>query len=526
MASIDLKEELNCSVCLGIYADPIMLSCGHNFCKICIERVFEECDVYTCPECRASFLERPILHKNLKLRNIVERLKSAESDRDEAGILCTYCESHVPAAKTCLHCDASLCINHLRRHSQSAEHVLTAPTTAMGNRKCLVHKKILEYYCTEDDTCICVACCLAGEHKGHQIELINEAFQKKKEELTNILEKLYLKGEEAKTRICYIQEHEKEVDEKVDGITDRVTALFRDIRENLQVLENQVLCEIIRQKKKISLSVSDLIQQLEKKRDELSTVMLPIKKMCAITDPVTFLREKLENNDICLLNSDGDSDVNVAGHLDEAPVSLILHIGLLNFADTVMDLKAMRLFHVLETSDIVLDVQTASNNIVISRDLKSASYTATDQRRPDLPERFKTSQVLSKCSFSTGQHFWEVDVSKAKEWIVGVACQSIERKIVGNESFMGYNDKSWGLYFQNHIGASHNNIQTHIDIAAPMQSVGIYLNYEAGQLSFYQMSFPLRHLHTFNATFTEPLYPAFFLFEECSIRVKKYNDIL
>ncbi|CAH2307809.1 tyrosine- phosphatase non-receptor type substrate 1-like [Pelobates cultripes] len=76
MASADLTEELNCSVCLSIYMDPVMLNCGHNFCRVCIRNVLDAQEgdrVYTCPECRAEFEERPVLQRNLKLRGALEQ---------------------------------------------------------------------------------------------------------------------------------------------------------------------------------------------------------------------------------------------------------------------------------------------------------------------------------------------------------------------------------------------------------------------------------------------------------------------
>ncbi|OCT64316.1 E3 ubiquitin/ISG15 ligase TRIM25 [Xenopus laevis] len=516
MESVDLREELNCPICLGTYTDPVMLSCGHNFCQACIGRAFDQSEMYRCPECRAFFAERPVLQRNLKLCSIVERFLAAQSAPEE-DVLCTYCESDVPAAKTCLHCDASLCSNHLRRHSKSEEHILTKPTTSLENRRCSIHKKVLEYYCRNDDSCICVSCCLAGEHSGHQKEALNVAFGKKKGDLKHILEGLYSEREETKNRVQSLQQHRKETDDKATCITERITALFRDIREQMEDLEMRVRSEINRQKMKVSLQVSEQIGQLEIKEAELTNKISHMEELCAITDPLILLRNQ-QDNDAWHPLSTGASKMNHVGHIDDAPISVVLHVGLKHFADVLLDLKATRLFHALETSAIVLDLKTASNNIAVSKDLKSACSTSIHQLRPDGPERFESSQVLGSYSFTSGQHYWEVDVSEAKEWIVGVVCQSMERKIIGNESFLGYNDKSWALYFQDHIGASHNNLQELVTSSIPVQSIGVYLNYEAGLLSFYQL-YPVRHLHSFTTTFTEPLYPAFFLFEDCCIRV-------
>ncbi|XP_068129943.1 ficolin-1-A-like isoform X2 [Hyperolius riggenbachi] len=89
MASASLKEELECSICRDIYKDPITLLCGHNFCRLCAIQHFdsqEELWMYNCPECRAEFLERPVLQKNLKLCNIVENFTSFQWNQPEAEV--------------------------------------------------------------------------------------------------------------------------------------------------------------------------------------------------------------------------------------------------------------------------------------------------------------------------------------------------------------------------------------------------------------------------------------------------------
>ncbi|XP_077330230.1 E3 ubiquitin/ISG15 ligase TRIM25-like [Lithobates pipiens] len=146
MASGDLRAELECSVCLNIYTDPVMLRCGHNFCRVCIDGVVETqrgSGGYSCPECREKFPDRPALQKNMKLRNIAETFLSPQQNQEESVVFCTYCvDSPVPAVRSCLLCEVSLCDKHLRVHKKSPEHVLCDPTFSMESRKCSVHKEI------------------------------------------------------------------------------------------------------------------------------------------------------------------------------------------------------------------------------------------------------------------------------------------------------------------------------------------------------------------------------------------------
>ncbi|XP_063289015.1 E3 ubiquitin-protein ligase TRIM39-like [Pelobates fuscus] len=524
MASADLRDELTCSICTDIYTDPVTLPCGHSYCRVCITRTWDnqEDREYSCPECRRRFRVRPNLQGALRLRNIVESFLSIHPEQEEVGISCTYCiHSSVPAAKTCLLCEASLCEAHLRVHSQSAEHVLTEPTTSLGNRKCSVHKEILKYYCSEDAACICASCRVDGEHRGHQVETLNEASEKKKEKLRNILQKLTLKREEAEKRVQNLQELRREVSEKAAGVTEEVTALIRGIMEQLEALEKRVLSEISRQEEHVLLRFSDPIRQLEIKKEDLSRKMGHIEELCNMTDPLTVLQgRESDSADYCNTeegdNEDrerDDNEVRAVGDLDVGLISGTLHSGL---AGIVTRIK--RQCHGVNTaSDMLLGVNTAANNVTVSGDMKTVSWSGIKQRRPVTPERFESNQVLSSRSFSSGRHYWEVERSESGGWMVGMAYRSIDRK--GRQSEIGNNNKSWCLerWDNNQYNVIHNSKVILLPHRPPSsRRLRIFLDYEAGRLSFYELCDPIRHLHTFTATFTEPLHAIFAVYGDNS----------
>ncbi|XP_075434159.1 LOW QUALITY PROTEIN: E3 ubiquitin/ISG15 ligase TRIM25-like [Ascaphus truei] len=526
MASADLREELTCPICLSIYTQPVTLRCGHNFCQGCIESVLDSQGAsgpYTCPQCGKRFRERPAVQRNPTLCNRVERFLSTQPEQEEAVIFCTYCDSCVPAAKTCLHCEVSMCEKHLKKHNKAVEHVLTEPTTSLKNRKCPVHKKLLEYYCTEDAACICVSCWVFGEHKGHQVEPLNEASEKKKVKLRHVLEKLTSVREETEKRAQSLQEQRREVQDKAAGVTDRVTALIRYIREQLEVLEKRVLSEITRWEEQVSLPVSDLIQQLEIKKDELSRKILHIEELCNITDPLTVLQGLESGNaDFCDAEEGGNEDIEREGNKVPAVGDLyevMIPLTLQRLADIVTDLIAKSGIYVQEASGILLGLNTAANDVSVSGDLKTAFWSQTDQLRPDTPERFRDYQVLSTRSFSSGQHYWEVEISESGYRWVGISYPSIERKV--RQSLIGRNKKSWGLrMWDNNHTVIHDSIYTRIYPESPLQRLRIYLDYEAGWLSFYQLCDPIRHLHTVTATFTAPHHSAFWVCDNGWVRIR------
>ncbi|XP_072259094.1 tripartite motif-containing protein 14-like [Pyxicephalus adspersus] len=173
-------------------------------------------------------------------------------------------------------------------------------------------------------------------------------------------------------------------------------------------------------------------------------------------------------------------------------------------------------FYIQGAEDISLDVSTANNNLFISEDRKSASRTDIDQNRPDTPQRFQyCSQVLSSQSFSSGRHYWDVDVGGSGGWIVGMCYPSIERR-GWPQSWIGNNKKSWGLDRSgNQYSVRHDNNKIFLPADISSNRVRIYLDYEAGQIAFYDLCDPIRPLHTFTASFTEPLHAGLYVCGGC-----------
>ncbi|KAM4795138.1 E3 ubiquitin/ISG15 ligase TRIM25-like [Rhinophrynus dorsalis] len=513
MASAGLNDELTCSICLSIYTDPVMLSCGHNFCDLCISSSLDSqqiSGIYTCPECRAEFSCRPPLQMNLKLRNIVKHYLSTETRSEKVEVFCTYCVgSPVLAVKTCLHCEASVCNVHLSTHSKSEKHILTDPTVSMEDKKCSIHNEPLQYFCFQDCSTICMTCAQDAKHKGHRMELLNEAFEKKKFQLSDFLNKLILKTTDNDKHLYSLQESKKRVQGIATNIKEKIAALFGDIRGELLALENRAFNEVTRQEEQVLSPLSHMAQKLEKESEDMHKRMLGIKELCSITDPATLLRQQVISTD---LEKHNFWRVNNNEDLDEVMILVTLQRVLSRLPCTIHDLKAKRGFNLTDDLDMILNVNTACNNIALSHNLKHASHCDIQKFRPHHPERFMTQQVLSTRKYSSGQHYWEVKASNTGEWSIGVTYNSVWRKYKGNTSFIGKNNKSWCLNWSNdeELTAEHDDEEEYL---FPFSSAhfAIYLDYEGGLLSFYELSEPIRHLHTFTAIFTEPLHAAFYL---------------
>ncbi|XP_018430956.1 PREDICTED: E3 ubiquitin/ISG15 ligase TRIM25-like [Nanorana parkeri] len=394
MAFSDARKELDCSICLNIYTDPVTLKCGHNFCCCCIERVLDtqgRSGLYCCPQCREEFQERPELLRNITLRNIVKSFRPTEPEQKEMEILCTNCiHSPVPAVKSCLMCEASLCDNHLKVHSKSPQHVLCDLTNPQEGRKCSIHMKILEYYCSEDSACLCGSCRLLEDHQEHQVETLEEASEKRKENLTNALQKLVKEREEMEQSIESLKKYKRKEQDSAAGVTKRVTTLVRDIKRQLDTMERKILNKISRQAEKDSFPASDLIQQLEIKKDELSRKMRHIEEICNMTEPLSVLQES-DTGDLYDIEDGDNKDkerrdklLHGGRDLDVAEISHTLYTGL---SDIIKGVYGGN--YILKPADILLDVKTAHNYLHISDDRKTARRVERNQNRPNTPHRFQ-----------------------------------------------------------------------------------------------------------------------------------------
>ncbi|XP_069619302.1 E3 ubiquitin/ISG15 ligase TRIM25-like [Ranitomeya imitator] len=516
MASANLREELDCSTCLSPYTDPVMLRCGHNFCRFCIGHVLDtqdESGVYSCPDCREEFQERPALMRNIALRKVTEKFLFTPPHM-ENGVFCTYCvDSPVPAVRSCLHCEASLCDKHLSVHSKSPEHVLCDPSTSLEKRKCSVHKKILEYYCTEDAACICVYCSVE-EHREHRVELLNEASEKKKRKLRNVLQKCITKINDTEEKGQSLEEQRTKAQEQAVEKAERVTYLCTNIRRQVDDLEEKVLSEISRQEMEELLSLFILIQKLKRKKDELSRKMRHIEELCNMTDPLTVLQEP-DTGDLCDPEEEG-GDEDTGGHDkqphdgDDVDVSVISY-SLHKLCDVISGIRSG--IYVVIPADILLDESTAGNNLRISDDLKTATWTEEKQKRPETAERFKEYQVMGMEVLTSGRHYWDVKISRSGRWSVGMCYPTITRR--GGQSVLGYNKKSWCLwrYNNNQYSVIHNSKVILLPHKISSDRVRICLDYDLGQLSFYELCDPIRHLHTFITAFSEPLRAALHVYK-------------
>uniref|UniRef100_A0A8C0ITS3 RING-type E3 ubiquitin transferase n=1 Tax=Chelonoidis abingdonii TaxID=106734 RepID=A0A8C0ITS3_CHEAB len=125
-----LQDEASCPICLEYFQDPVIIDCGHNFCRACISLYWEGPDTeVSCPQCRETAQQRN-LRPNRQLANVVEIAKRLS---------------------------------------------FQAGAGSEGENVCDEHQEPLKLFCEEDQTLICVVCDRSRTHRAHTVVPIEEA---------------------------------------------------------------------------------------------------------------------------------------------------------------------------------------------------------------------------------------------------------------------------------------------------------------------------------------------------------------
>ncbi|XP_073516803.1 E3 ubiquitin/ISG15 ligase TRIM25-like [Phyllobates terribilis] len=506
MAAMTLDYELTCSICLDIYTSPVMLDCGHNFCRGCLERLIErqmDDKNNSCPKCRRICSADVLSRVNFNLGNIAEYYKSVKGCHSPEEVPCTYCLLFPSTAvRTCLHCEASFCHKHLELHSKSKEHILVDPATSIRSRKCHIHNEMFKYYCVNDQACICPSCCFS-EHKDHDVGPLEEAVQHEKDRLKTVLRGLKAECASCKEMEGVLRSVFKSKEENLAQVKRDLEALHNELSELILEAHVDVVKEVCRHLREVAKQICGEIVSVRKRAAEMS---LEVDQASSSTmDLFCVLQDPTSSTDV------GNRAASARHFFDRLLISLLLQKCIKSVSDSLPLFLSSKLFHFQYKVDLLLKAETASNYLSLSPDLRGLSYTMEKRYRETTPNQFKSSQVLSVESFASGRHFWEVKTSKFGVKAVGVAYPTMERS--GLKAFLGYNEKSWCLIW------SHNRIEVYHDSDCTLiesddgavRGVGVFLDYEAGQLSFYRLCSKVTRLHTISATFTEPLHAAFYV---------------
>ncbi|XP_034072219.1 tripartite motif-containing protein 16-like [Gymnodraco acuticeps] len=544
------RAHFCCSICLDLLKDPVTFSCGHNYCMVCITDHLDTQDdgmIYTCPQCRQKFMQRPALVKNNMLAFVVGELMKIEtptppppspddhsSDQTE-HVACDFCEEK--AIKSCLQCMVSYCVEHLRPHFEVAplqKHKLVEASAQLQENICPRHQEVMKLFCRTDQQCICYLCS-KDTHKGHnKVSTAAERVEKQRElqvTLQNIRKTIQDKQKDAK----WFQQEEDTINRCAEAALRNNENTYKELMHIIEKSVAEVKEKVtsrqeteVRWYKKVREKLEQDVAELKRKDEEL-------KKFSHTEDHTGFL---IKYPTLVSLSESTDPPPvkahrvgyfeKVSMALSEAKVNLHAIVGE-EYAKVSMTVTGVIASNTKEepitradflhyVCQVTLDPNTANTHLKISGNEKMVTFVSDEQKYPLHPERFVYSwQLLSKDSLD-GRSYWEVELSGTAAF-VAVAYKDISRLGGFTESMFGYNDKSWALdCYKNTCTFRHDNVRTRIP-GMWSSRVGVYLDPDAGVLSFYSVSETRTLVHRVQTKFTQPLYAGLWLSDGVSAEV-------
>ncbi|XP_049930769.1 E3 ubiquitin-protein ligase TRIM39-like [Epinephelus moara] len=516
------EEQFLCCICLDVFTNPVTIPCGHNFCKNCITQHWNvnssQCQ---CPMCKKHFKTRPELPVNTFISEMAAEFRQSagkKSSRDSevqvakpGEIPCDICTgTKLKAVKTCLTCFASYCGVHLDPHMTAdplKRHSLTDPVENMEARVCTKHKKTLELFCKTDQMCVCSHCTVT-EHMAHNIASLKDEYEAKKAELEQAEAEIQQMIQERKLKIQKIERlrmHSKEDAEReiADGVR-----IFTILMQTAERDLNELIEKIEERQKTAEEQADGFIKELEQEISALMKKTADMQQLSRTQDHLHLLQSFASmNTALCTKNW---AEVSFRQPSYEGIVlKAVTELEETFSREKQQLLHQARLKRVQHYAvDVILEHHTANPWLVLSDDGKQVKCGEMRMNLPDNTERFSLyTNVLAQQSFSSGRFYYEVKVSGKTDWTLGVVKGSVDRKgIIPLSPVNGY----WA------VGLRNGN--EYLTFASPVvslslnlkpQKVGVFVSYEEGVVSFYDVDAAV-HLYSFtNCCFTEKLFPLF-----------------
>ncbi|XP_028569640.2 E3 ubiquitin-protein ligase TRIM39-like isoform X1 [Podarcis muralis] len=456
-----LQDEATCSICLDYFCDPVMIiACGHSFCRACIAQCPEgpSRDLSSCPQCRIAF-PRGHLRRNRHLANMAEAIQRLRLQ--------------------------SLCL-------AEGEPKKEAP------KLCGKHYEALRLFCLEDRAFICLVCRESRAHKAHVALPIDEAAQDAKDHLQSCLTTLKEERDEIlKGKWCSEREIQ-EMKKRVGSLRNQAAGKWEllDACEEIMKSIDKIASEFSERSSHLAKLIKEAEEMCLKSAFELLQAMDPLLSRCNtekygkpkadLNKKVEWLNEKLQlvQTKLCELSAPPKLASPRAGGV---PQQLSQHRCMSVFvypappADYYTPKKGKSKWI---RENVVFDPETAHPRYIVSPDGKALWWGNVRQDYPYSSIRFEyTRCVLGMWGFSSGKHYWTVDVQNVNHWAVGVARGSVERdREINFEPYEGI----WAVGFSRHDQfKALTSPPTYLDPEEGPAQIQVSLNYDAGKVSFY-----------------------------------------
>ncbi|XP_028640814.1 E3 ubiquitin-protein ligase TRIM69 [Grammomys surdaster] len=444
----DITTDLHCPLCNDWFRDPLMLACGHNFCQTCIQNYWKmQAKETFCPECK-MLCQYSNCTFNLVLEKLVEKIKK------------------LPVLK--------------------------------GHPQCPEHGENLKLFSKPEGKMICFQCKDARMSMGQSKDFLQIS-----EAVRFFTEELAIYQSQLQTTLKELQSLRTMQKDAISAYKDNKIQL----QQNLS-LEFLKLHQFLHNKEKDILN--DLRDEGKVLNEEMEVNLNQIQEQCLLAkDMLANIQARMEQQN----SFDFLTDItNLIESMEKGMKTLVprqliskkLSLGRFKGPIQYIIWKEMQSVLSPGPSQLTLDPKTAHPNLVLSKSRTSVCHGDVKQVMPDDPERFDSSvAVLGSKGFTSGKWYWEIEVGKKTKWTIGVVRESIIRKgscpLTPEQGF-------WLLRLRNQTDLKALDLPSCSLNLGDLKRVGVYLDYEGGQVSFYNAT-TMAHLYTFSSLFLEKLFP-------------------
>ncbi|XP_053187443.1 E3 ubiquitin-protein ligase TRIM21-like [Scomber japonicus] len=357
-----------------------------------------------------------------------------------------------------------------------------------------------------DQVCVCMFC-MVLEHRTHDVVPLKQEYEEKKVELEKTEAKIQQMIQERQQKIRDIkytvelskQNADRETADGVQVCTNLIEAIEKSQAELIETIEKR--------HRTTENQAEGSIIELEQEISELMRRNAELEQLSCSEDHLHVLQSFPSLN--AAPPTKDWTEVSIRPPAYEGTVARAvteLEKTLSKEMKTLLEaeLKRVQQYAV----DVTLDPDTANPWLILSDNRKQVNCGDSNKNLPDNPKRFSYyASVLGKQSFSSGRFYYEVQVKEKTKWDVGVARESINRKEqITLNPLNGY----WTVSLRN-----ENEYKALTDPRVPLslkskpQRVGVFVDYEEGLVSFYDVDASAFIYSFTSCSFTEKLYPFF-----------------
>ncbi|XP_006905883.2 E3 ubiquitin-protein ligase TRIM21 [Pteropus alecto] len=374
-------------------------------------------------------------------------------------------------------------VNNLKQISQNAKE-------GTQREQCEVHGEKLHLFCEKDGKTLCWVCSQSRKHRDHPMVPIEEAAREYQEKLQMTLQKL---------------RKEQELAEKLEvDVATKRTAWKRKV----ETQKLRIHTEFEQQKNFLAEEEQRQLQKLEEDEREQLRILGETEvdlgqRNQVLQELISELERRSRGSALELLQE-------VKSVLERSESWNMKELNIIS-----PDLRSVchvpGLKRMLRTCGvhITLDPHTANPWLILSEDRKQAKLGDTQQEMPENEERFDTYPiVLGAQCFESGKFYWEVDVTGKEAWDLGVCEDSVKRK---GHFLLSPQNGFWTIWLWNKQKYEAGTCpQTPLYLPVPPSQIGIFLDYDAHTVSFYNITDHGSLIYTFSeCAFTGPLRPFF-----------------